>query len=389
VSGRRLLVEADGGSRGNPGPAGYGAVVRDAGTGEVLAERAGAIGHATNNVAEYRGLISGLQACLELSDVAGVEARLDSKLVVEQMSGRWKVKHPDMKPLAAQAAALVSRLPSVTFRWVPRARNAHADALANAAMDAAARGETWSAGDPPGREPVEVPEPEPEPTPGAPARLRGWADESAPPTTTLLLRHGRTPMGVEKRFSGIGDPELDELGEAQAERAVARLVELRDAGRLDVGALVTSPLRRARATAETAAAALGLPVEVEEGLRETDFGDWDGYTFAEVRAKWPVELDAWLASPDVAPPYGESFAATTRRVAAARDRVLAAHTGTTVLCVAHVTPIKTLVRLALEGPASMLYRLHLDNASLTSIDWYADGPAVVRTLNETAHLHGL
>ena len=142
---RRLVVEADGGSRGNPGPAGYGAVVRDAVTGEVLAERAAGIGRATNNVAEYGGLIAGLTAALEL-DPSEVEVRMDSKLVVEQMSGRWQVKHPAMKPLAAEAQALVRRLSGVRFRWIPRAKNAHADRLANEAMDAAARGDVWRAG---------------------------------------------------------------------------------------------------------------------------------------------------------------------------------------------------------------------------------------------------
>ncbi len=135
--GRRLRVEADGGSRGNPGPAGYGAVVRDADSGEVLAERAAGIGTATNNVAEYGGLIAGLKAALEL-DPAEVEVRMDSKLVVEQMSGRWQVKHPSMRPLAREAVALVQQLPRVRFSWIPRAQNGHADRLANEAMDAAA-----------------------------------------------------------------------------------------------------------------------------------------------------------------------------------------------------------------------------------------------------------
>ena len=146
MSGRRVQVEADGGSRGNPGPAGYGAVVLDAMDGSVLAEWAAGLGRVTNNVAEYRGLIAGLTAALELGDVGEVEVRMDSKLVVEQMSGRWQVKHPDMKPLAKQAAALVARLPRVRFTWIPRERNSHADRLANEAMDAAGRGEVWRAG---------------------------------------------------------------------------------------------------------------------------------------------------------------------------------------------------------------------------------------------------
>ena len=132
----RVVVEADGGARGNPGPAGWGAVVRDAGTGEVLLERSGAIGTATNNVAEYGGLIAGLQAAAELGAVT-VEVKMDSQLVIEQMAGRWKVRHPGLRPLAGQAAILVRRFQSVAWTWVPRDRNTHADRLANEAMDAA------------------------------------------------------------------------------------------------------------------------------------------------------------------------------------------------------------------------------------------------------------
>lgn len=134
---REFVVEADGGSRGNPGPAGYGAVVSDAATGETLAEAAEYIGVATNNVAEYRGLIAGLRAAAELG-ATDVQVRMDSKLVVEQMSGRWKIKHPAMQPLAAEAAQLVREIGSVRFEWVPRLRNSRADALANQAMDAQA-----------------------------------------------------------------------------------------------------------------------------------------------------------------------------------------------------------------------------------------------------------
>ena len=136
---RRLAVEADGGSRGNPGPAGYGAVVRDATTGEVLAEVSESIGRATNNVAEYSGLIAGLRAAAAIARGTDVEVRMDSKLVVEQMSGRWQIKHPDMRPLAAKARETARALGRVSYTWVPRARNAHADRLANQAMDAAVK----------------------------------------------------------------------------------------------------------------------------------------------------------------------------------------------------------------------------------------------------------
>ena len=133
----KLIVEADGGSRGNPGPAGYGAVVLDSATEEVLAERSEGLGITTNNVAEYQGLIAGLRAAIELG-ATEVDVRMDSKLVVEQMSGRWQVKHPAMKPLALEAGRLVREVGSVRFGWIPRARNTRADALANEAMDAQA-----------------------------------------------------------------------------------------------------------------------------------------------------------------------------------------------------------------------------------------------------------
>lgn len=131
-----VVVEADGGSRGNPGPSGYGAVVLEE-DGQVLLERNGALGTATNNVAEYNGLIAGLQAAAELQ-AAVVQVRMDSKLVVEQMNGNWKVKHPGLRPLASQAAALVRKFDQVSFEWIPRADNTRADALANQAMDEAA-----------------------------------------------------------------------------------------------------------------------------------------------------------------------------------------------------------------------------------------------------------
>lgn len=132
-SDRRLIVEADGGSRGNPGPAAYGAVVRDAQTSEVLAAEGLPIGRATNNVAEYRGLIAGLEMAREVDPAAALEVRMDSKLVIEQMAGRWKVKHAAMKPLALEAARL--RPATVTWTWVPRELNKVADTLVNRALD--------------------------------------------------------------------------------------------------------------------------------------------------------------------------------------------------------------------------------------------------------------
>jgi broad specificity phosphatase PhoE/ribonuclease HI len=365
---RKVIVEADGGSRGNPGPAGYGALVRDALTGEVLAEVAEAIGHATNNVAEYRGLIAGLRAVAGVDPSARVEVRMDSKLVVEQMSGRWKIKHPDMVPLALQARDLAAALGAVAYTWVPRDRNAHADRLANEAMDAAARGEEWR------REEIENPE-------GADADpAPAWSSATGTPTTTLLLRHGETPLSIEKRFAGIGDIPLTDNGVAQA-RAAARALKGRD---LDV--VITSPLVRCRDTAAEVAAATGAEIRVEDGFRETDFGAWEGLTFADAAQRWPAEMKSWLADPAFAPPGGESFASVARRVRTALDKLKVRHRHQTVLVVSHVTPIKVLVRDALGAPLTSLFRMSLDVASLSRIDWYADGPASLRSFNDTHHL---
>lgn len=377
----KVVIEADGGSRGNPGPAGYGAVVRDADSGALLAERAGAIGVATNNVAEYQGLIAGLRAAAEVAPDADVEVRMDSKLVVEQMSGRWKIKHPSMRPLAAEAAELVAaRSAQVRYQWVPRERNKDADRLANEAMDAAAAGRTWEPSTP------QSPDPAPVETPTT-RRLTGWVAPPVPATWTVLLRHGQTKVSVEKRFGGRLDAPLTEVGLAQAAAAADRLRgEAFDA-------VISSPLRRARQTAEAALAGL-VPAEgrdevafvVDEQLRETDFGTWEGLTFAEARERHPDELSAWLADPAVPPPGGESLAATIDRVRAALDRHRAAYPGGRLLVVTHMGPIKSAASVALAAGPAVFYRLHLDLASLTTIAWYADGPAVLHAFNDVSHL---
>ncbi|MFI0905577.1 bifunctional RNase H/acid phosphatase [Streptomyces sioyaensis] len=390
---RTLIVEADGGSRGNPGPAGYGAVVLDPETGEALAEAAEFLGTATNNVAEYKGLVAGLRAAHALDPEADIRVRMDSKLVVEQMSGRWKIKHPDMRPLAAEARS-VFPADRVSYEWIPRAQNKHADRLANEAMDAGKSGRQWEPRD--SRAALDTAAPARSATAraadasaeaadeGAQAPSAGWGPDLGPPATFVLLRHGETALTPEKRFSGSGgtDPELSAAGRRQAEATAAAL-----AARGTIQAVVSSPLRRCRETAEAVAARLGLEVRIEEGLRETDFGAWEGLTFAEVRERYPEDLDAWLASAKAEPTGGgESFAAVARRVAVARDKLLARYAGRTVLLVTHVTPVKTLVRLALGAPPEALFRMELSAASLSAVAYYSDGNASVRLLNETAHL---
>ncbi|BBZ29201.1 bifunctional RNase H/acid phosphatase [Mycolicibacterium madagascariense] len=358
----RVIVETDGGARGNPGPAGYGAVVWSADHDRVLAESSASIGVATNNVAEYRGLIAGLEAAAE-AGATEVLAQLDSKLVVEQMSGRWRVKHPDLIPLREQALDLAAGFDDVDYRWIPRAENAHADRLANEAMDAAA----------------DVSEPKSSAAEAiSPA---GWTGARGAPTRFLLLRHGQTALSVDRRYSGRGNPALTDVGRRQAEAAARHLGQ-----RGGVTAVVSSPLQRALETATLAAKALGLDVTVDDDLIETDFGEWEGLTFGEAAQRDPDVHGRWLRDTGVAPPGGESFDAVATRIGRARSRLIAQYGDATVLVVSHVTPIKTMLRLALDAGPGILYRLHLDLASLSIAEFYPDGGSSVRLVNETAYL---
>jgi broad specificity phosphatase PhoE len=286
-----------------------------------------------------------------------------------------------LQPLAARAAAVVRDFDAVSFTWIPREQNKAADALANSAMDGRPiHHDRWTDAatvlDP------DVPEVE-EPAASVSTADTWTGGATTTALTTVLVRHGASPLSPQKRFSGRGDVPLSEEGRAQAARLAERLAER---GGIDL--VVTSPLRRARRTAEAVAAATGTELVAEPDLAETDFGRWEGHTFAEVRQQWPAELDAWLASTEVAPPGGESFAATAVRVQGVLDRLRARHAGKTLAVVSHVTPIKTLLRFALDAPPSALFRLHLDVAGLSEVDWYADGPARVRYVNDTAHLRG-
>lgn len=377
-----VIVEADGGSRGNPGPAGYGALLRDAETGEVIAEAAESIGLATNNVAEYNGLLAGLGLYAEHAGGASLEVRMDSKLVIEQMAGRWKVKHRDMVPLALQARRLVP--PGTVWTWVPREQNKHADRLANQAMDAAARstaagsaggGPTASAVNPPG-DPVPVAAEPPGPAPVQRKNpMLGWSGLLGAPTTVVMLRHGYTVHTVDKRFSGPGgeDPGLTDEGREQSARAAKAL---QSAG--GVEAIVSSPLRRTKETADVVADVLGLPVQVDGDFAECRFGEWDGLTLSEVQERWPSELDVWLGSMDYAPPGGESIAEVRTRVERGLSRLLAGHPGETVLVVSHVNPIKLVVRLCLDSPVESINKMQVAAGSLSTVSFYDSGATSLR-----------
>jgi probable phosphoglycerate mutase len=218
------------------------------------------------------------------------------------------------------------------------------------------------------------------PATGTSQAAAAWTGQKGVPTRMLLLRHGQTALSAQRRYSGQGDPELTELGHQQAAAAAARLAAVPD-----VAAVLSSPLRRARQTAAAVAEATGAPLLVRPRLIETDFGGWEGLTFAEAKARNPELHARWLGCEDVAAPDGESFADVWRRVDAERQAIVEEFPGATVVLVSHVTPIKLLLRTALEGGPGILYRLHLDLASLSEATFYPDGGASVRLVNDTSH----
>jgi broad specificity phosphatase PhoE len=298
------------------------------------------------------------------------------------MSGRWKVKHPDITPLHRQATAVSSQFDHITYSWIPRANNSHADRLANEAMDAAAEIEAPAEApkESPTQSPTRLPATSPSPS-QVPLSAACWTGARGAPTRLLLLRHGQTELSTQRRYSGRGNPALTDLGRRQAQAAAQFLAQ-----KSGIGAVITSPLQRAYETAATAAKALCLDVVVDHDLIETDFGAWEGLTFGEAAERDPEQHRRWLRDTSATPPDGESFDSVADRVRRAQARIINEHSGENVLVVSHVTPIKTVLRMALDAGPGILYRLHLDLASLSIAEFYPDGAASVRLVNQTAYL---
>ena len=391
----KLVIFADGGSRGNPGIAGSGTAVYNEDRSQLLREIAYVVGQkSTNNVAEYHGLLRGLEAAVELG-ADEVEFYMDSKLVVEQMNGRWKIKHPDMQKLAIEARRLLNQIPRFSLEWVPRAKNSVADELSNVAMDAAAKGEPvgildMGAGDAadadaavdaaggvePGGEAGET-------SPStASSTAADWRPECGPATRFILLRHGQTAMSAAKQYSGRANPELTELGKKQALAAAQALADTH------IDAVVCSPLRRCQQTAAAVVEGRDLRVETVEDLIEVDFGRWEGKTFAEADAADPELHARWLKDTSVACPGGESLRAVHRRVSAARRKLQQRYAGQTVLVVSHVNPIKSFVRQALDSGPQTPNHLFLELASLSEVEFF-DGGSTLHRFNDVGHLGAL
>lgn len=387
----KLVIFADGGSRGNPGIAGSGTAVYNEDRSQVLKEIAYVVGQkSTNNVAEYHGLLRGLEAAVELG-ADEVEFYMDSKLVVEQMNGRWKIKHPDMQKLAIEARRLLNQIPRFSLEWVPRAKNSVADELSNVAMDAAAKGEPVGILDMGADDATEADAAldaagsgeagETSPS-TASSTAADWRPECGPATRFILLRHGQTAMSAAKQYSGLANPELTELGKKQALAAAQALADTH------IDAVVCSPLRRCQQTAAAVVKGRDLRVETVEDLIEVDFGRWEGKTFAEADAADPELHARWLKDTSVACPGGESLRAVHRRVSAARRKLQQRYAGQTVLVVSHVNPIKSFVRQALDSGPQTPNHLFLELASVSEVEFF-DGGSTLHRFNDVGHLGAL
>ncbi|NMM22866.1 MAG: bifunctional RNase H/acid phosphatase [Phycicoccus sp.] len=388
MAGRRLVVEADGGSRGNPGLAGYGALVRDAVSGTVIAERAESLGIASNNVAEYSGLVAGLKAALDIDPAAEVVVRLDSKLLVEQMSGRWKIKQPDLRRLALQARDIAASLSdaggSVTYTWVPRAENSAADALANSAMDG--KPVSWTntaelaAQEP---SPLAVKEPSTPTVQELSTDAVGSLAGLGTPTRIVLVRHGITDLTAAGKLDGRGgpDPSLNAEGRRQARAAAAGVRAFIGDSSAHV---ITSSLKRAIETGAAIAGELGARAQIDADWDEQNFGDWDDVSMGTLRAHHPQELARFREDPHYSRPGGEAHADLEARVLAGFERARTA--GGTVVVASHRKPIMTVLAHVLGIRYDRIWRLATAPASLTCVEVWADGSASVAFVNDTSHL---
>lgn len=383
----RLIVEADGGSRGNPGPAGYGALVRDE-SGAVLAERGGYLGETTNNVAEYSGLVAGLRAASAIDPGADVTVRMDSKLVVEQMSGRWRIRNDDLRSLADEAHG--AHAGTTEFEWVPRARNSDADRLANEAMDTRADfardfddSETrpGAADGGPGSKATADSRP-------AGARVR---HDDAEPLTAILVRHGVTPMTVAGELSGSDEPgpPLTAHGRTQAAGAADLIHRIGRDLWTDLprpSALIVSPMTRTRETAAAIGRRLGLPVTIDPRFAEARFGDWQGLTSSAVEEGWPGDLLAWHATGTTRPPGGESYRDVGDRVSAGLASLVDDGVGRTVVVVGHTIQIRAAVGTATGMPPAHWSGLRIPPASVTILRLWTDRASELTTLGLPPHL---
>lgn len=365
-----FVLYGDGASRGNPGPAAYGAVVYD-NSGNVVAELGENLGVRTNNYAEYQAVIAGLRHIESNWPGAKVLVRMDSKLVVEQLSGRWKIKHPELRELAHEAIRIMRNL-TVELEWVPREQNSAADAAANRALDEGDFGNS-----------IEL-----SLSSVQPKSIRS-PRQSIEPTTFVLIRHGHTQLTESNLISGSNgeDPTLSELGFLEADLAATAADELLARfGLATVSKVLHSPQLRTTQTATSVAKHFEVDLHADARFKEIGFGHWEGHSMAEMEASSAEEISKWRGSMSAKPPGGESVDDLESRVRSALSEAISEFSGQTVAIVSHMMPLRAIMRHALNGPNSLSWTLQFAPASVSVVRYFGENFAEVFAINSCQHL---
>jgi ribonuclease H / adenosylcobalamin/alpha-ribazole phosphatase len=361
-----LILYADGASRGNPGPASLGAVLYQ--DHQEITRISKPLGITTNNFAEYSAVIAGLEYVVAHGLGPQLLVRMDSKLVVEQLSGRWQIKHPELRELAKKAFLLMTSL-TVSFEWIPREQNYEADALANLALD----------------EPAHIPTGELSKV--QPRSIRA-PRQHFEPTVIVAVRHGHTASTEGGLISGSKDnPPLSELGLKEAKLTALEIAKLLERFELASPSLVVhSDQLRAAQTAESIAGELRLNAEPDSRLREISFGDWERVSMAELEQSSSAAVDSWRGSLTARPPAGESVADLENRVNQTVRELISENVGKTVVLVAHMMPMRSIARLAMGADSSAHWSIQFQPGSISVYRFFGTDFAEVFTINSCQHL---
>lgn len=364
-----LVLFADGASRGNPGPASLGAVLVS--NGEEIARISKPLGTRTNNYAEYSAVIAGLEYVIEKGLGPDLLVRMDSKLVVEQLSGRWQIKHPELRELAKAAQTLLRQL-NATLEWIPREQNFLADEAANQALDTP--------------QPLEVVPEGKVLADTQPSSIRAPRVHTEP-TVVYVLRHGHTSSTESNLISGSNDnPPLSQLGiqEASAAGLAIEALALRF-GVPKPTMLVHSDMSRTSETAAQIAKHLSIPLRPDSRLREISFGEWEARTMAELE-QGNDEVEAWRGSVTQKPPGGESVLELEARVLRSLEDLVAEHEGSAVAIVSHMMPLRSIAKRALGSTAASHWSLQFAPGSVSVYRFFGSELAEVFCLNSCEHL---
>jgi probable phosphoglycerate mutase len=351
-----IYLYADGASRGNPGPAAYGVHIEDE-KANPIADFGEALGIATNNQAEYAAVIAGLRY-LTQTNYREVIIRMDSKLVIEQLGGNWKINNPQLRELADQAKELLRDF-SVRLEWIPREQNSKADSNANTALDEG----NFSTSSQAQLELASV----------QPRSIRA-PRQYLEPTTIIVVRHGHTENTERNLVSGGDgtDPVLSKLGEREANSAAAEIPKLLKLFDLPEPAVVVhSPMVRTTQTAEAIAKEFSLDLQSDDRLREIDS--------LELVSKWRGSLTA-------SPPGGESVNQMKDRVWQSLSEIIESFRGSCAVISTHMMPTRAIAAAALRGTDNVFWNLNTSPGGISVYRFFGIEYAEIFSLNYCAHL---